>query len=412
MRFARPIPFLIFYPMRFVRRLLQESGLPVSPRQFWWYAAGYWAIFGVINYWQAGMLWLMSGKREVYYSEHLVLAVHWLLWFALTPLILYAARRVPLAAYRSPGHLGGQLLRHLVVVTGLHGAVTVANFLLVRPLFAWELGRPLPSEGMITTFLYFYTTAFAQYMLLIVIYNVMVYVSRYERLRQQHLQSELTNEQLKSQLTNALLEAMNMQLNPHFLFNTLHSVVSLMAVNETRKAGQMVTALSDLLRSILARQTQHLIPLREELQLTRQYLSIQQIRFQDRLRVEYEIAPETEAYPVPQLILQPLVENAITHGVAGITADALIRIRSGVVGDTVRVDVFDNGLGVRARPSPAGTGLGLKNILSRLQQTFGAEAQLRVEQPPEGSTTVSLLFPRTVPLPPSPILAHASCADH
>ncbi len=115
---------------------------------------------------------------------------------------------------------------------------------------------------------------------------------------------------------------------------------------------------------------------------------------------------------IPQLILQPLVENAITHGVAGITADALIRIRSGVVGDTVRVDVFDNGLGVRARPSPAGTGLGLKNTLSRLRQTFGTEAQLRVEQPPGGSTTVSLLFPRVAPLSTSPILSHASFSDH
>jgi len=166
-----------------------------------------------------------------------------------------------------------------------------------------------------------------------------------------------------------------------------------MIKNDIRKATQMITTLSDLLRAVLVNQKADFIPLQEELKLTQQYLAIQQIRFQDRLKVEYDINPATELCAVPQLILQPLVENSFTHGISELTTNAVIRITSKIRGTFLIIEVIDNGVGNKQRKASSGTGLGLKNTMLRLQQAYGNHGILDFTQPPGGGTIVSLSFP-------------------
>ena len=284
------------------------------------------------------------------------------------------------------------VLIHVLVASAFGLLVAVVSYALARPIHALETGRWMPPATMLIWFFYGYSLSVITYLLVVLGYSILTYTYQNQRLREENHAYELNNEQLKSQLTNAQLQSLKMQLNPHFLFNTHHAIVSLMLQNDNRNAIDMVTALSDLLRGVLARQDANFLPLHDELSLTRQYLAIQQIRFQDRLRIEYDIDPATETCPVPQLILQPLVENAVTHGISGLTSGALIRIATQHRPGLLAISVYDNGNGKRSGGA-GGTGLGLSNTRSRLEQAYGDRARLTFAQPPGGGTTVTLVFP-------------------
>ena len=316
-----------------------------------------------------------------------------LFWWSTSPLILYASMKVPIAfKVRESASILKPILFHLFVVTFLNIFINVLHYYVTNPLMYRAVGQVVPLENYLFSFFIAYTASFGQYLLLVVGFNKVSYIYRYQALKQQNFETELHNEQLRGQLANAQLQSLKMQLNPHFLFNTLHSVVSLMVKNDIRKATLMITTLSDLLRAVLVNQSADFIPLQEELRLTRQYLDIQQIRFQDRLKVEYHIDPASELYPVPQLILQPIVENSITHGISDLATNALIRITSTLSATGMQVTVYDNGLGAASRKTSKGMGLGLQNTLLRLQQAYGANARLEFEQPPGGNTSVTLHF--------------------
>lgn len=339
------------------------------------------------------MLWLLKEGVVMQPHEMFIWLLDGLFWWSTSPLVLYAAIKVPIAfKVRESSSIFKPILVHLAIVTFLNIFINILHYYITNPLMYRAVGKSVPLENYLFSFFIAYTASFGQYLLLVVGFNKVSYIYRYQELKQQNFETELHNEQLRGQLANAQLQSLKMQLNPHFLFNTLHSVVSLMVKNDIRKATLMITTLSDLLRAVLVNQSADFIPLQEELQLTRQYLDIQQIRFQDRLKVEYRIDPASELYPVPQLILQPIVENSITHGISDLTTNALIRITSAVTATGMQVTVYDNGLGAASRKSSKGMGLGLQNTLLRLQQAYGANARLEFDQPAGGGTAVTLFF--------------------
>ena len=378
--------------MTFLQRLLDQSKLPLTTAEFWKYSLGYWGIFALITLGQLTVLWLLRVGEPMRFHETFIWLLDGLFWWSTTPLVLYTSIKVPLVFKLRQTNILVPIFYHLLIVTALNVLVNGIHYFITNPLMFWVIGKSIPIESYIFSFFVSYTASFGQYMLLVVGFNKVSYIYRYQALEQQHYKTELANEQLRGQLANAQLQSLKMQLNPHFLFNTLHAVVSLMIKNDIRKATQMITTLSDLLRAVLINQKADYIPFREELRLTQQYLAIQQIRFQDRLRVEYEIDPATELCPVPQLILQPLVENSFTHGISELTTDALIRITSRIEKGNLQIEVFDNGLGIHQKKSSSGTGLGLKNTVSRLEQAYGEGAKLTFTQPPHGGTIVSLLL--------------------
>jgi sensor histidine kinase YesM len=377
---------------RFINRLLKQANIAITSRQFWRYAFVFWGVLAIISYIQSTLVYLVSSPQTMHISESILWLVMYLMWFGFTPVILYAAQCFPIRLAGNKGSWVKAILIHVLIASGFALLVAVVSYVLVAPLLSYEMGKPVGPENILFWFFYSYSLSVVTYLLAVVGYSIISYTHQYQALKEQNLTYELNNEQLKTQLANAQLQSLKMQLNPHFLFNTHHAIVSLMLQNDTRKAIDMVTALSDLLRGVLAQQDCNFLTLREELNLTQQYLAIQQIRFQDRLRIEYDIDPATEHCAVPHLLLQPLVENAVTHGISGMTTDALIRISTRKRADEIQITVYDNGIGQR-RKGPGGSGLGLSNTRLRLHQAYGSASHFGFEQPPGGSTIVLLTFP-------------------
>lgn len=181
---------------------------------------------------------------------------------------------------------------------------------------------------------------------------------------------------LQSEVARAQLGALKMQLNPHFLFNSLHAISSLILIEPTR-ASKMVTLLGDFLRQTLEHSNEHIVSLEYELEFLRCYLEIEAMRFADRLEVEYKIDPEALPALVPHLILQPIVENAVKHGIAPFEAPGRIVIAARREGDDLFIIVSDSG-SLRDRASTHGSGVGICNVRSRLNMTYGSRASLDI----------------------------------
>ncbi len=212
-----------------------------------------------------------------------------------------------------------------------------------------------------------------------------VSVSRaYEASRVQELRAA----QVEARLHEANLQLLQSQLQPHFLFNAINTIAETVH-DDPDKADQMLMALAALLRAALA-DAAAATPLAEELALARAYLAIQQVRFGERLAVSFAVPDALAARPVPRLILQPLLENAVLHGIGPSHRAGRVSIAARVEGDAVRLEVTDDGVGYSDRGSQ---GLGLANVRARLAAMYGTGASLSIERLGTRGTTVSVLLP-------------------
>lgn len=210
---------------------------------------------------------------------------------------------------------------------------------------------------------------------------------------QRYRDRELRASRLEAQLAEARLGALEMQLHPHFLFNTLNTIATLIH-EDADAADNMVTRLGDLLRVILRREAGQTVSLAEEIDFVRKYLEIENVRFQDRLEVRWRIDPSAHQATVPILLLQPLVENAVRHGVAQVDGPCLIEIAVRRVDEKLHLEVMDNGPGVReGRPNDDRAGMGLRNTRERLQQLYGCGSSLKLEHRPDGGCAACVTIP-------------------
>ncbi len=200
--------------------------------------------------------------------------------------------------------------------------------------------------------------------------------------------------QLRAALAEARLETLRIQLNPHFLFNTLHAVSSLVE-RDPKGVRRMIARLSALLRYTLDESNLQEVPLHQEMAFLNDYLEIQQIRFQDSLTVREEIAPEALDAMVPSMILQPLVENAIKHGVSKTEGRGLIVLRARRDGERLRLSVQDNGPGFQSGDGAESAlgGVGLRNTLARLEGLYGLAHSLTFRNAPEGGFLAEITLP-------------------
>jgi LytS/YehU family sensor histidine kinase len=206
-------------------------------------------------------------------------------------------------------------------------------------------------------------------------------------LRRARLQ-ELERAEYQQALAASELHTLKMQLHPHFLFNTLHGISTLIdSDGETAKA--MIVKLSSLLRTALESSGSDLIPLREKLKFIREYLDLETMRFGPRLRVDWSIDPSTGAILVPQLILQPLVENAIRHGIASSRENGWIEVAARRGKNAVELQIRNSA----APGKPEGMGLGLHNTASRLQHLYSGEGTLSFAVSDGGTATATLVLP-------------------
>ena len=206
--------------------------------------------------------------------------------------------------------------------------------------------------------------------------------------------AEVREARLETELARAQLETLRLQLQPHFLFNSLHSIAALVRRRQSDRALDMLLGLSDLLRASLDISARSTIPLQDELEFLRLYVDLQKTRFADRLSVTFDVSEDCLDEPVPALLLQPLVENAIRHGIAPRAAPGHLDIGGRHTGDALLLWVRDDGVGL-----PEGfdfqrhAGVGLGNAHSRLQQIYDGAARLDVLQRPSGGAAVELRLP-------------------
>jgi two-component system LytT family sensor kinase len=214
----------------------------------------------------------------------------------------------------------------------------------------------------------------------------------FQRVRARELQAE----QLRTELAESELHALKAQLHPHFLFNTLHSVSALIRT-DPRSADRMIMRLSDLLRSSLDRSGVQEVSLKEEIEFLDNYLQIEQVRFQDRLQVRMNIDPEVLDAQVPYLLLQPLAENAIRHGIAQRMEGGRIVVTAKRDGDRLCLSLEDNGPGLS--PKGAVGGIGVSNTRERLERLYGKHQSLKFENRPEGGVRAQICLPFQAPEP-------------
>jgi LytS/YehU family sensor histidine kinase len=204
---------------------------------------------------------------------------------------------------------------------------------------------------------------------------------------------ELRASELQSQLVSAQLTALKMQLQPHFLFNTLNAIMVLVRQQKSKDAERMLGHLGDLLRGVLEDVDAQEIPLCRELEYLHLYLAIEQVRFPDRLRVEISADLATQEALVPQLVLQPIVENAIRHGIERSLSAGRIMISASRTNDTVELRVQDDGPGLARGDMSEDRGIGLTNTRARLRQLYGQSAVLEVGNCAIGGVVVTLKIP-------------------
>ena len=203
---------------------------------------------------------------------------------------------------------------------------------------------------------------------------------------------EMKLEQQERLLLQARMAALQSQINPHFLFNTLNSVASLIR-RDPDSAREMIVKLGNILRRLL-RKGDAFVPLKEEIESLDDYLDIEVIRFgRDKLRVHKELEADSLAHLVPSMILQPLVENAIKHGLAEKLEGGTIYLRSRCTAQRVIVEVEDDGVGMAASAGSIGTGIGMLNVQERLQVVYGDAAEINIESQPGSGTLVRLMLP-------------------
>ena len=199
-------------------------------------------------------------------------------------------------------------------------------------------------------------------------------------------------ERLRAQVAEARLDALRQQLNPHFLFNTLHHIVVQVRGRHIEPALKMLLALSDLLRQVLRERAQ-LIPLRDELHIVERYLEIERARFGDRLQVEVTYEPRTVDALVPSLLLQPLLENAMRHGVSAVDGTCRVWLTARAHEDRLVLEVRDAGPGIAPTTTQAAAGIGLANTAERLQYLYGGGHQLRLTPIERGGLAVLVDLP-------------------
>jgi hypothetical protein len=308
---------------------------------------------------------------------------YWWTWAALTPFVFWMARR-----YRFERHsVWRPLLAHLpaAAVTSLVHVMTlsmVMGLLAGRLSWGWWLSDVRRSYWMSVDW------EMVTYWALVGTSHALHY---YAALRQR----EIAAVQLEARLAEARLQSLQRQLHPHFLFNTLHGISALMH-RDLAAADRMLALLGDLLRSSL-RMTAQEIPLKDELELLDKYVEIEQTRFRDRLTVSYDIPGETLDARVPSLILQPLVENAIDHGIAPNAGRGHLEIRARRHGGQLWLEVRDDGVGLRvdvlAEDLITASGIGVSNTRSRLQCLYGAAHQFEFCRDGGRGLTVRVVIP-------------------
>ena len=353
----------------------------MARRMPWAAVAGFWIFIAVL--YDGQILWLsrMPGERIDLRAAFAWQTAYYLLWIPLTLLVWrVTAGWLP----ESSRDWLGTIARHF----GMCAAITVVHFGAVAALSkaagVWQADGfwasvVMQMRGRLHLELLIYTAAAGTGAALVL----------HERYRDRQLAAA----RLEAELAAARLDALRRQLQPHFLFNSLHSIASLARAGDTAGVVRLIAGFSELLRSLLEQGERHL-PLADELQLVERYLDIQRVRFADRLQATIEMDPGVARARVPLLVVQPLVENALRHGLGPRVEPGTLVVRARREADMTRIDVEDTGRGLPPAWTLEGSpGTGLRNLSARLAAEFGAACSLHVAAREGGGVIATVRIP-------------------
>jgi len=318
---------------------------------------------------------------------HVLLALnlaYWHSWAVVAPGILWLGRR-----YR----FGRQTWRLAAAVHVLgvlaFTAAHVALMTSARGVIVATLGDGMPFHW----WSYFQNRYFLNFDWEMMTYWALLGLSHAMDYHRESQERELAAAQLQTQLAEAQLEALQRQLHPHFLFNTLNTISALMH-RDAQAADDMLVRLSDLLRLTLDRVGTQQVPLTDEVDFLRKYLEIEETRFGNRLHVSIDVDPDVLDAPVPNLILQPLVENALRHGIAPKVEGGRVDVSARLAGGQLTLTVRDDGVGLSPdRMNDLHSGVGLSNTRSRLENLYGDHHRFEFHTPPGGGLVVTVVIP-------------------
>jgi two-component system LytT family sensor kinase len=347
----------------------------------WYWVAGICGGLGLFEATQTVVVMRSEGMHHAWAALFLTVLLSWVPWAVAAPLVLRLGCAYPLFQ----GSSVGGWLRH----TGLWAAIWISAS-------AWNAGievllNPWTPGSPPAAFFRLWETKFDNQLLgsLFLYFAILLLgwmLDSRERLARQQMETARLNEQL----AKAQLSALRQQIEPHFLFNTLNTIAALVREGRNDGAVDMIAGLSDLLRRTLQNSGRQQMLLGEELEVVEKYLEIEKARFADRLQVQVDVPEELLRARVPSLILQPIVENAVKHGIAKRVQGGAIGIRAGRVNGTLTLSVFNEGPGFPLNWQR--TGIGLQNVQERLASLYGREAELRVVSEPRGPC-VEILLP-------------------
>lgn len=343
----------------------------------WWWLLGAMTLVALLFAIQVYVVY-RAQSLSISFRGMLALQIgHWYCWVLAGPFAWWCATRWPIRAGDKLRNAG----RHILIGVGVSVVVVTVYIALYYAVLhlpmtsdwftAADRSRSLAANAL------FLFVAYFQFEL--IVYGAVVAVAHAVRSSHELRTREHEALQLSSQLATARLQVLTAQLQPHFLFNTLHTIGSLILQRKNDQAMQILAELGELLRITLRRQNAEAIPLSDEVEHLQRYLRIEETRFGDRLTVRWEVEPAALDALVPPLILQPLVENALKHGVAARIEPATLVVRAATAGDRLRISVRNDGPMLPAGWSlESSSGFGLRNVRDRLK-TRGADCALTVE---------------------------------
>ena len=347
------------------------------PRWFW--IAAIWSGVGLFDATQTVFVMRAEGMHHAWRWLFLTLLIEWLPWALATPFVLRLGRRFPPTQLRPLS----TWLRHFVACIAIHLVFSAFSATLEK------LTNPYASKPGPGTFLHllssrFYGGLLASFILYGTILLVSYLLDSRERLARQQTETARLNEQLMK----AQLSALRRQIEPHFLFNTLNSIAGLVREKRNDTAVTMIVELSDFMRRVLEDSNRQQVPLKEELEFTRKYLDIQKVRFVERLQCTMNVPSELLPAQVPVLILQPIVENAIKHGIAKRAQGGAVRILASRSNGMLTLSVYNDGPSLTATSEKIPSGIGISNMRTRLQSLYGDNYKLDMQN--QGSTGVQV----------------------
>ncbi|WP_177208162.1 sensor histidine kinase [Pseudoalteromonas denitrificans] len=336
--------------------------------------------------------WLTSHHYDGSFLAHLEFFTIrvWLPWVVLTPIVLWLALKFPI----KPKNWLKALLLHsffllsLSLITGLSISFHYHFFMDMAPNM--ETYQPWQHTGhfLFGDNLFLFNT---------IIYTILVTNINIKYFSQIAQQKALIASQLNNQLIESQLQTLKMQINPHFLFNTLNVISVLVMKSENNQAGEMINRLSSFFRSTLDDKGQQWLPLKKELNHVEQYLAIEQVRFGERISIikDYDV----NALPalVPAMLLQPLIENAMQHGLEEKEGKGELSIICYIRNDYIHIDIIDDGAGCDFNDKNFCEGIGISNVKSRLKQLYGNKHEFHLINNIKGGVTASLKLALSVP---------------